>query len=38
MDNDTLINQARDLYAALYVEQYTRSMKTKPGLTVLIIQ
>jgi hypothetical protein len=29
MDNDTLINQARDLYAALYVEQYARSIENK---------
>ncbi len=29
MDNDTLINQARHLYAALQVEQYTCSLKNK---------
>jgi len=29
MDNDTLINQARQLYAALYVEQYARSIENK---------
>jgi hypothetical protein len=27
MDNDTLINQARDLYALLNVEQYVRSIE-----------
>jgi len=29
MDNDTLINQARHLYAVLHVEQYVRSMENK---------
>ena len=29
MDNDTLINQARHLYAALVVEQYARSIENK---------
>lgn len=29
MDNDTLINQARHLYAALHVEQYARSIENK---------
>ena len=29
MDNDTLINQARDLYALLNVEQYVRSIENK---------
>ncbi len=29
MDNDTLINQARRLYAALSVEQYVRSLDNK---------
>jgi hypothetical protein len=29
MDNDTLINQARQLYAVLHVKQYTRSIKNK---------
>jgi hypothetical protein len=29
MDNDTLINQARHLYAVLHVEQYTRSIGNK---------
>jgi len=38
MDNDTLINQARHLYAVLHVEQYARSIENKPGLTVLITQ
>lgn len=30
MDNDTLINQARRLYATLSVEQYVRSLENKP--------
>ena len=29
MDNDTLINQARDLYAVLHVEQYALSLENK---------
>jgi hypothetical protein len=29
MDNDTLINQARQLYAKLQVKQSTRSIKSK---------
>ena len=29
MDNDTLINQARHLYAELVVEQYARSVENK---------
>ena len=29
MDNDTLINQARDLYAQLNVEQYVRAIENK---------
>ena len=29
MDNDTLINQARRLYAALHVKQYLRSIENK---------
>jgi hypothetical protein len=29
MDNDTLINQARHLYAVLEVEQHTRSRNSK---------
>ena len=29
MDNDTLINQARQLYAALHVEQYALSIGNK---------
>lgn len=29
MDNDTLINQARHLYAVLHVEQYVRSIENK---------
>jgi hypothetical protein len=29
MDNDTLINQARNLYAALHVKQYTLSKENK---------
>jgi hypothetical protein len=29
MDNDTLIDQARQLYAVLHVEQYTRSLGNK---------
>ncbi|TRW89541.1 hypothetical protein EKO24_020985 [Candidatus Methylobacter oryzae] len=29
MDNDTLINQARHLYAVLQVEQYTRPIENK---------
>ncbi len=29
MDNDTLINQARHLYAVLLVEQYGRSLENK---------
>lgn len=29
MDNDTLINQARQLYAVLQVEQYARSIENK---------
>ena len=30
MDNDTLIDQARHLYAVLHVEQYARSIENKP--------
>jgi hypothetical protein len=30
MDNDTLIDQARHLYAALHVEQYALSIENKP--------
>ena len=29
MDNDTLINQARHLYAVLHVEQYALSIENK---------
>jgi hypothetical protein len=29
MDNDTLINEARHLYAVLHVEQYARSLENK---------
>ena len=29
MNNDTLLNQARDLYTALYVEQFTHSIENK---------
>lgn len=29
MDNDTLIDQARNLYAVLHVEQYALSIKNK---------
>ena len=29
MDNDTLINQARRLYAALHVKQYMRAIENK---------
>ena len=29
MDNDTLINQARDLYAVLYVKQYALYLENK---------
>jgi hypothetical protein len=29
MNNDTLIDQARHLYAALQVKQYTQSLKSK---------
>ena len=29
MDNDTLIDQARQLYAVLHVEQYMRSIENK---------
>jgi len=35
MDNDTLINQARHLYAVLVVEQYTRSIENKTRFNVL---
>lgn len=30
MDNDTLLDQARHLYAVLHVEQYARSIQNKP--------
>jgi hypothetical protein len=29
MNNDTLLNQARDLYTALYVEQFTQLIDNK---------
>jgi hypothetical protein len=32
MDNDTLINQAQQLYAALHVKQFGRSIKSKAQL------
>ncbi len=32
MDNDTLIDQARHLYAVLQVEQYTRYIENKPQI------
>lgn len=35
MDNNTLINQARQLYAALEVEQHTRSIDNKVRFTRL---
>jgi hypothetical protein len=36
MDNDTLIDQARQLYACLHVEQYELPIAKKTNLNALI--